>query len=296
MRVLHITSWYGSTIAPHEAPFIGRHIASLAPHTSNMVWHIDVRPGERNAFYRRGPLADRTYLTVTTTRRWLLIEWMATLSIIWAWSTRDRSKPIDIINFHIAYPNCTRIKLLRWIMRRPMVITEHFSAYHKGFNAKSKGVRRIKNIFHAGVPVIVVSRSLQGDIERFVGSPYPPFHIIDNAVDERVFKLDPSVVPEEGRFFAIAGWRNPKRPDLLIGALSELRTRGLNMKLRLAGDGPYSPTMKQRISELRLDEHVTLLGQLDEEQVADEMRRAHALLHASDYETYSAVCAEALCC
>jgi L-malate glycosyltransferase len=41
---------------------------------------------------------------------------------------------------------------------------------------------------------------------------------------------------------------------------------------------------------------VDVLGQLSPEQVADEMRRAHALLHASDYETYSAVCAEALCC
>src|SRR5204863_4212602 len=54
--------------------------------------------------------------------------------------------------------------------------------------------------------------------------------------------------------------------------------------------------LRKRIAELDLTAHVDLLGQLDEQHVAQEMRAAHAMVHASDYETYSAVCAEALCC
>lgn len=295
-RVLHITGWYPNKLAPHEAPFIVRHIDALEPHVRNTVWHVDVRPGARWRCLRSGPHAQRTFLVTTPLHRWMVIEWIATLLILWAWATRKRSEHIDVINFHIAYPNCTRIRLMRWFIHKPMLITEHFSAYNVGFNSTSKGSRRIKRIFHTGVPVIVVSRALQGDIERFIGPPAPTMHVVDNAMSEVVFHPDPSVVPEPGRFFTIAAWRPPKRPDLVLEALAQLRAAGLDARLRIAGGGPGLPAIQERIAALGLEKHVDLLGQLDEQAVADEMRHAHALVHASDYETYSAVCAEALCC
>ena len=294
--VLHITSWYPNALVPHEAPFIERHVRALDTHTINTVWQIDVRQADRWEWLGKGPQADRTLLLRTPLKRWLIMEWMATFLILWAWVTRDRKLPVDVINFHIAYPNCTRIRLLRWIMRKPLVITEHYSAYRIGFNSKAKGVDRIRRIFHAGVPVIVVSRALQGDIERFAGPPLPTMHVVDNAVSQAVFHPDPSASPEPGRFFTLAIWRFPKRPDLLLDTLAQLRAEGYDARLRIAGVGPGSPAMIERIASLGLGPHVELLGQLDEHAVADEMRRAHALVHASDYETYSAVCAEALCC
>lgn len=294
--VLHITGWYPNALIPHEAPFIRRHVDALRPHATNTVWHIDVRTGQRWSLLRKSAHADRTFVVIAAWHRWLVIEWIATLLILWAWFTRDRGIRIDAIDFHMAYPNCTRIRLLRWVMRRPLVITEHYSAYRIGFNTQSRGVLRIKRIFHAGVPLIVVSRSLQADITRFAGPPEPEVHVVDNAVDARVFHRDARILHEEGRFFAIAGWRSPKRPDLMLEALARLREAGRPARLRMAGTGPDSAGIEQRIAELGLSAHVDLLGILEEEAVADEMRRAHALVHASDYETYSAVCAEALCC
>lgn len=293
--VLHITAWYGNVLAPHEAPFIGRHVKALAPFVREQVWHVDVRIGKRHRLITRSITADRTLLLTTTLRRWLLIEWITTALIIWAWLTRDRKKRIDVVNFHIAYPNCTRARLLQAIIRRPFVITEHFSAYRIGFNARSKGVDRIKRIFRRQPPVIVVSRSLQGDIERFIGMPLETAFVIDNAVDTSIFQPKVDEVPQEGRFFAIAGWRSPKRPDVLLDTLALCRAAGKHARIRIAGEGPFMDAMKERIKALGLEKEVDLLGQLSEQQVADEMRKAHALLHASDHETYSAVCAEALC-
>lgn len=296
MHVLHIAAWYPNALVPHEAPFIDRHVRALDPHAHNSVWHIDVRAADRWQWLRKGPKADRTLVVCTPLRRWIVIEWVATALILWAWMTRDRSRPVDIINFHIAYPNCTRVRTLRWLMRRPMVITEHYSAYRVGYKTTTRGGDRIRKIFHAGVPVIVVSRSLQQDITRFVGDPAPVFHVVDNAVDTSVFGPLAEVRPEVGRFFTIAGWRVPKRPDLVLEALAVLRNEGYDARLRMAGDGPNMAIIHECIKRLDLGAHVDLLGQLDEQTVADEMRRAHALVHASDYETYSAVCAEALCC
>lgn len=295
MNVLHITGWYPNVWAPNESPFVQRHIKALEPLCGNAVWHIDVRPGKKWRLSTKGPLADRTFLIGTKLQRWLILEWIATFLILWAWITRNRSRPVDLINFHIAYPNCARIRLLKALIRRPMVITEHFSAYRVGFNSVSKGIDRIRRIFHAGVPVLVVSNALRQDITRFAGPPTPHFHVVDNVVETDVFNGSGST-REEGRFFAIAGWRSPKRPDLLLDALAELRANGRPARLRLAGTGPGSEAINNAIVKLGLDEYVDVLGHLEPNAVAEEMRRAHALLHASDYETYSVVCAEALCC
>lgn len=296
LRVLHIAGWYPNVHGPHETPFIPRHIEATRPWCTNTVWHIEVRPGDRWRFTRKNLGADRTYLLETGTKSYLLLEWLATFLIIWAWITRDRSEGHDLVNFHIAYPNCTHSGLLRKVMRLPFVITEHWSAYHTKFNAAKKGTHRIKRIFHQGDRVIVVSEALANDVAGFVGPPRPDLHVVDNAIDPNEFHPLPGTKIQEGIFFTIAGWRVPKRPDVLLEAVAVLRDEGKSIRLRIAGNGPKMPAMLEQIEALGLKDHVDLLGILDAQAVASEVRGAHALVHCSDYETYSAVCAEALCC
>jgi glycosyltransferase involved in cell wall biosynthesis len=119
---------------------------------------------------------------------------------------------------------------------------------------------------------------------------------VDNAVEPDVFHYRPDVLPQTGVFFTIAGWRSPKRPDLLMNAMARMREQGLAPRLRVAGVGPKMQAMREQVTSLGLEAQVEFLGQLNAQAVADEMRHAHALVHSSDYETYSAVCAEALCC
>jgi len=296
MRVLHITAWYPNRDEPHEAPFIERHIAALAPHASNAVWHIAVRGNKPWSFQRKSYKADRTYVLTLPLNRYFVLEWIATCLILWAWYTRPRNMRFDAMNFHIAYPNCTRNRLLVRLMGLPMVITEHWSAFNRKFSVSSPGVDRIRRIFHRGIPIIVVSKALERDIVEFAGPPRPLAYVVDNAVDPAVFHPEPGVPVVEGVFFALAGWRFPKRPDVLVESLARLRTMGFPARLRIGGTGPQLDALRKRIAELDLTAHVDLLGQLDEQHVAQEMRAAHAMVHASDYETYSAVCAEALCC
>lgn len=295
MHVLHIVGWYPNHLKPFETPFIERHVRALDPLCSNTVWQLDVRQGDRWSLHRRSLKADRTLIISTPVRRWLLVEWMATVLILWAWLTRDRRRRIDVINFHIAYPNCARLGLLRRVMRRPMVITEHWSIYRLGFKSGAKGLDRIRRIFHLGVPLITVSRALADDILTFAGPPHPPVHLVANAVDTALFSPDGGR-REPGRFFALATWRHPKRPVLLVEAIALLRARGRDARLRIAGGGAEIPAIEEAIARTGMREQVTLIGQATPEAAAEEMRRSHALLHASDYETFSAVCAEALCC
>lgn len=296
MTVLHITRWFPNVTEPGEAPFIARHIEALSPHAQALVWHIDIRGGAPWGLETRNLKADRTWILSLPTKRYLLHEWAALLIMTWGWLTRPRGKRIDAVNFHVAYPNCAWLRMLRIVIRRPMLITEHWSAYRRRFGlAPGKG-NRIKRIFHWGIPVITVSKALQRDIQEFAGPPYPPFSIVDNTVDPSVFFYDPSAVINEGRFFSLSGWRIPKRPLVLIEAFALLRDRGIDAHLTIGGAGPLIEAMRNRIAELALDDRVDLIGQLGEQEVAHWMRRSHAFIHASDYETFSAACAESLAC
>ena len=296
MRVLHIVNWYPNMQDPHEAPFIHRHVQAMARTCQSEVWHIAVRQHKKFFLTTRGPHADRTLLLNAPLRTWYIIEWITTLLVLWAWMTRKRSLRYDMVNFYIAYPLCTRLRLLRTVIRRPMMMMEQWSGYHFEFGTTSSGLNRARRIFRHGIPVVCVSGSLANDIRRFAGVSDLPCPVVPNVVDLKQFTCSPDDVHEPDVYFAMAGWRRPKRPEIMIEALALLRSSGVPAHLRLAGDGPEMPAVKALIEKHALHDRVTLLGRLDPASAAMEMRKAFALWHCSDYETFSVVCAEALCC
>lgn len=296
-RVLHICNWYPNPLGPGETPFIQRHVRSIEPHCENTVWHIEVRRNDQGwkRFVGRSRFADRTLLFLVPIRWMLPIEWASFLLVVWAWLTRDRRRRFDLVNIHIAYPLAVHYRMLRRMFRLPVVFTEQWSAYHYSFNSSSTGLDRARSVFGHHVPLIAVSQALVRDIERFSGHEQHRVLVVDNVAETAVFHPEPGILPMEGRFLAVAGWRFPKRPDVLIDLVARAKSRGRRIDLRLVGGGPMMPDMRLRIKELGIEDQVVLLGPLPPERVAMEMRHAHALLHASDYETYCAVCAEALC-
>jgi glycosyltransferase involved in cell wall biosynthesis len=296
LRVLHICNWYPNVLGPDETPFVRRHIGSLEAHAKNTVWHIEVRhsPGKLR-LERRNLYAHRTFLAFLPIRSYVIMEWATTLLLVWAWLTRDRKNGFDLVNIHIAYPLAMRTRALQRLFGIPIVLTEHWSAYHYSFNSSSAGLDRIRKIFHHDIPLICVSHALVKDIEKFSGAEQERAMVVDNVAETRHFHWQPGTQPVEGRFFAIAGWRFPKRPDVLIDMMALLRDKGIYAELRIAGDGPKMDAMKDAVHRHALSDRVRFLGHLTPDRVAAEMRSSHALLLCSDYETYSAVCAEALC-
>jgi glycosyltransferase involved in cell wall biosynthesis len=185
-----------------------------------------------------------------------------------------------VVNVHIAYP------LLRFPLRfkklfgNNVVITEHWSAYHSGFNLPKEGKAkaRIAQIFAHGIPVIAVSRALMEDIVRFAGRADFPKHVIPNVVDPDIFYPDAHILGGDAPVFLMVGnWAAIKRPLLILEAFSELLGEFPEAQLRVAGYGTQWEAMTGFVEQRGLES-------------------ATAFLHASDYETFSVVCAEALCC
>ena len=296
MKILHIANWYPSKPYPSKALWIKHQIDSLPINTKSTIYHIETLKNKFRIFYGRNE--DRSYYIILHLpfEIWRIFEWISLLLVLLVLRIEHKNK-YDIINFHIAYPNCTYIKLLKRIIKRPIVISEHWSAYHFYFNIKNpKKTRRIRNIFSHNVPVISVSNALADDIKNFSGACFP-LYIIPNVVDTETFNYNP-FIPEKERkfFFMVSQWRWPKNPFIVLKAWSQFANKSSHVKLRIGGYGSQWVEMKKLASKLNLDNHVEFLGYLKPLEIAEEMNNALALIHCSEYETFSVVCAESVCC
>ena len=172
------------------------------------------------------------------------------------------------------------------------MITEHWSFYHFRFYS-TKELKRIKRIFHRSIPLIAVSRRLLLDIEEFSDEKQVA-KVIPNAVDTGQFNFQD--LPRKEHYLMVAFWKLPKAPELILEAIAQLKQEGTMIKLRIGGYGPLMKEIEASIDRLGIHEQVSLLGKLEPAAFRQELNECKAFLLPSGYETFSAVCAEALCC
>ena len=295
MKVLHIANWYPSSPTPFSALWIQNHINSLSEYAYNKVYHIEIRLGKANIV--RGENEDKSsyFIIYLPKMYWTLNELISFLLILIV--IKKKYKDFDIVNFHIAYPNCTYLNLIRKWIKIPMVITEHWSAYHFNFNIINPQKRkRIKRIFKHNIPIITVSKALLKDIEDFSNSSFPNY-IIPNIVNTEIFTYLKNIQSSEKyRFFSVSQWKWPKNPFTILKAWKKLQNKYDNLELIIGGYGPQWNEMIEFSNILGIQDTVEFRGRLNSEQIALEMNKAIAFIHLSEYETFSVVCAEALCC
>ena len=296
VNLLHIANWYPSKPTPHQAPWIKNQVDALPKdQVHNVLYHLQINIGGPSITTGTNPDSTSYILIGFPWQIWRVIEWLSCILVLYV-LLKERKNKYDLVNFHIAYPNLTYIKLLKKLIKCPILITEHWSAYHFNFNVKDiSKLTRIKNIFHQNIPVMAVSGALVNDIKTFSGADFPSF-VVPNVVDTNLFNFDPAIEKEENTFLMVSQWKWPKDPFTVIRAWKEVIIYRPDALLKIGGYGPQWSEMKSLVKDFDLESNIHFKGLLSKEQVAEEMKRARAFVHCSEYETFSVVCVEALCC
>src|SRR5690606_17503406 len=164
MKVCHVVAWFPNARNQVEALWIQRHIEALGPHCENSVLHLQVNPSTRFSLIRRSEYAFTQWVVEVPLKSWRLCEWLTSAFLIYFLIRLRFCRNADLINFHIAYPSLIHWHWIKKVFRRPVVITEHWSAYHFHFGvADASKLQPIKRIFRQGIPVIAVSNRLLAD-------------------------------------------------------------------------------------------------------------------------------------
>lgn len=127
--------------------------------------------------------------------------------------------------------------------------------------------------------VTLSGQEREAGLRAGVGRP-EQYVVVPNGVDLDRYRVPRA--PVRGRILMVGRLAPPKRPDLALRALAELRTRIPEAELVLVGDGPLRPNAEALASELGLGESVSFLGKRDD--VAPLLAETDCALLASDYE------------
>lgn len=96
------------------------------------------------------------------------------------------------------------------------------------------------------------------------------------------------------RLLTVSRLVTSKGQDVLLRAIALLRGRGLNVRLRIGGDGPERDALTKLAAELKVDDCVTFLGSLAEDRYLAEMLGADVFVLASHGEPMGVVYMESM--
>jgi len=131
----------------------------------------------------------------------------------------------------------------------------------------------------AGRPTVAVSESTRADLVRR-GMDRSAIEVIPNGVDLEALTPDPEVDRfEEPTVLYLGRLRRYKRVDLVVRAVATLRSRGVRVRLFVAGKGDHLDALRRLTAKLGVEEAVTFLGFVSEERKLELFRRSwvHAL-------------------
>ncbi|MFP3947857.1 MAG: glycosyltransferase family 4 protein [Longimicrobiales bacterium] len=134
------------------------------------------------------------------------------------------------------------------------------------------------------VPVVAVSESTAEDLVGR-GLDAESIRVIHNGVDVERYAPGPDVRPfREPTLLYLGRLKRYKRVDLVLRAVTELRRRGVECTLLVAGQGDDGDRLESLAHRLELDDGVRFLGWVDEERKVELLQRAWIHVLTSEKE------------
>ena len=121
---------------------------------------------------------------------------------------------------------------------------------------------------------------------------WPKVHVLAPGLDQS-FLLPPMTVPEDRRLVCVGRLHEQKGQSILLDAIHQLRTNGVQCEVVLIGDGPMRAEIEQRIRDLQLADCVRLAGAASTELMIGLIRSSRALVLPSLAENFPSVIMEA---
>ncbi|MCX7396103.1 MAG: glycosyltransferase family 4 protein [Planctomycetales bacterium] len=143
--------------------------------------------------------------------------------------------------------------------------------------------------------VVAVSSFGCSQLMRWCGAEqWPKLKVVHCNVDDSYLEQPPKPLQQNETIVCVGRLCEQKGQLLLIEALGVLVRQGMEIRLRLVGDGPMRPECEAAILRNQLRDHVTITGWATGEEVRNEILQARALVLTSFAEGLPVVLMEAL--
>ena len=320
LKVLHFASWYPSQVHSSLGNFVERHVEAVAKVCEVEVWApIPVQGSatsvakmrDRDGHEQREVdgktwTVRRMYHEATRPQLLGVARSVANAAVNADWTP-------DLVHLHVSYP--AGAAAVAWAKRWgvPVVLTEHWTAYHQ-FKSLPWWRRRVIRDVVKGVDALCpVSEDLGRAVQKAVPAMKAQVHVVPNVVNTDLFRpADPALlagVPVgatrrrmEGRgmerLLHVSSLNDDQKN--ITGLLSALRAcMAKNDALKatfVGGEKAALGMFKAWVVEHGLEQRITFTGPLDAQGVVKHMQDHDVLVLNSRQENFPCVIPEAWAC
>jgi glycosyltransferase involved in cell wall biosynthesis len=296
LRILHVANWYPNPWNDLEGNFISRQIQSFCDEIPGDAVVVQVRyhPSAIARFHRVYLVGGVPgYFLLTSFGRSGRLSTLLSTLLLLIILVRHRFWRFSALHFHIANPLLSHVGVWKYFVRKPVFISEHWSAYHYNFYLPedSTKLEPLRRPFHHHYPLLAVSQALINDIQLFAKTKQFPAYVMPNIVPLHGASSNTNSIV---RLFTVNRWVPIKDPMPMLEGLALAMSAGEHFELIIGGGGGLLEQMIDFISNSQLKNSTKFLGWMDKDQIAAELSRSDGYLFSSRYETFSIACAEAL--
>jgi glycosyltransferase involved in cell wall biosynthesis len=120
------------------------------------------------------------------------------------------------------------------------------------------------------------------------------YKVIPNGVNTQKFSAKKAYFEKDNITVFMASRMNKLRDhETLIQAIKSIREKGVNIQLRIAGDGETLMPLKEKYNHLQ---YISFLGNIKESKIIKELHHADIYVHATFAETFSTAILQAMSC
>ncbi len=169
---------------------------------------------------------------------------------------------------------------VRWCRTRRIAVVQTADIYANGFAlpaaalarvpvrigsrrevhpSRGRGLEALQRLGYRAAHHVVANSSAGAERLRSEGVPIQRISVIRNGLDLAAFAPRPSP-PRGHRVICVGRLRPEKAHELLIAAIARLRSSWRDVTLRLVGDGPREPALRQLAGSLGVLDRVEFMG------------------------------------
>lgn len=179
----------------------------------------------------------------------------------------------------------------------PYVVTFHSGGHSSAARNAARSLQRslLKPLLSGAVQLIGVSEFEANFFAEQLGLDRSRFVVIPNG--SHLPRLDDPILPDPQPLIVSSGrLERYKGHQRIIGAIPHLLEQRPDVRLRIAGTGPYEDELHQLVDDLDLEDHVEIGGVPagDRQGMAELLSRASLVVLFSEYEAHPVAVMEAL--
>lgn len=295
LNILFLCGWYPSRVLPNNGDFIQRHAKAVSLLHSVEVIHII---SDKNCT-KKIEIETNQIDGIKTHIGYIKQTKNPILKCILFWKTYlvllKKAKKFDVVHLNELYPFGIFALHLKWFKKKPFIISEHWTIYHK---PQSKNISYFQKIISRLIVkkatfVCPVSNNLKESMQllKLIGN----YKRIPNVVDTNLF------YPEEKNnavftFTHISNMDNKhKNVEGILRVIKKLENKIDDFRFKIIGENsekyiPYAEKINLNLKK------TIFIDQIPHKEIAHNLKKSNLFILFSNYENLPCVILEAFSC